>query len=206
MLGRLLGWSKTKPAEEPVGWEFSLTGEAPTLKMTILQNSRAAAFAQVIQAWTEDPNFRLAFSATLENCPFSAFRWELPRLTTALANGPFECVIVDSPSLLVPADPGAFSAQYTNEAEVVAFPNLGGDAALVVPCPLDSETRYGHLRAFLRTAPESQKHLLWQTVGTEMNRRLSAKPVWLNTAGGGVPWLHIRLDDQPKYYRHDPYR
>lgn len=39
-----------------------------------------------------------------------------------------------------------------------------------------------------------------------MSQRLGLKPVWLNTAGGGVPWLHIRLDDQPKYYRYQAYR
>ncbi|MFO1021395.1 MAG: hypothetical protein U0903_11970 [Planctomycetales bacterium] len=32
------------------------------------------------------------------------------------------------------------------------------------------------------------------------------KPVWLSTAGAGVPWLHVHLDDQPKYYSHAPYR
>lgn len=124
----------------------------------------------------------------------------------ALTDRPFECVVLDSPSLLAPAAPEAFSAHFAKDHEVVTFPSLGGDATLIAPCPLDSESKYGHLRAFLRTAPENQKHRLWQTVGTEISRRLSAKPVWLNTAGGGVPWLHIRLDDQPKYYRQDPYR
>ena len=31
-------------------------------------------------------------------------------------------------------------------------------------------------------------------------------PIWLNTAGGGVAWLHIRLDHRPKYYRYLPYK
>jgi hypothetical protein len=39
-----------------------------------------------------------------------------------------------------------------------------------------------------------------------MVARLGAKPVWLSTAGGGVSWLHVRLDDQPKYYGFEPYR
>jgi hypothetical protein len=30
--------------------------------------------------------------------------------------------------------------------------------------------------------------------------------VWLSTAGAGVPWLHVRLDDAPKYYGHAAYR
>lgn len=206
MLGRLLGWSKSESAKEAVAWEFFLTGESPTLQVTIQRNSKTATFAQVLQAWVDDPDFRIAYSAALENCTFSAFRWELPRLTTALTRGPFECVLIDSPSLLVPADPGPFSAHFSQTEQVVTFPTLGGDATLVVPCPLDSEKKYGHLRAFLRTAPDCQKHLLWQMVGKQLSQRLSGKPVWLNTAGGGVAWLHVRLDDRPKYYRHGPYQ
>lgn len=31
-------------------------------------------------------------------------------------------------------------------------------------------------------------------------------PVWISTSGLGVPWLHVRIDDRPKYYQHAPYR
>jgi hypothetical protein len=33
-----------------------------------------------------------------------------------------------------------------------------------------------------------------------------ANPEWLSTAGAGVSWLHVRLDDRPKYYGYAPYR
>jgi hypothetical protein len=39
-----------------------------------------------------------------------------------------------------------------------------------------------------------------------MARRVGRQPVWLSTAGAGVAWLHVRLDDRPKYYGHGPYR
>jgi len=40
-----------------------------------------------------------------------------------------------------------------------------------------------------------------------MQRRLTQPvPTWLSTAGGGVAWLHVRLDTRPKYYRYNPYR
>jgi hypothetical protein len=38
-----------------------------------------------------------------------------------------------------------------------------------------------------------------------MAARVSTTPVWLSTAGAGVAWLHVRLDDRPKYYSHRPY-
>lgn len=31
-------------------------------------------------------------------------------------------------------------------------------------------------------------------------------PLWVSTSGLGVPWLHVRLDDAPKYYTHRPFR
>jgi hypothetical protein len=42
-----------------------------------------------------------------------------------------------------------------------------------------------------------ETHFIWG------NRR---KPVWLSTAGAGVSWLHVRLDDRPKYYGYRPYQ
>ena len=39
-----------------------------------------------------------------------------------------------------------------------------------------------------------------------MEDRVNEIPVWLSTAGGGVAWLHVRLDDRPKYYSYAPYK
>jgi hypothetical protein len=58
----------------------------------------------------------------------------------------------------------------------------------------------------VRGAPESQKHALWALVGKMMEQRMGSSPVWLSTAGAGVPWLHVRLDERPKYYGFGPYR
>ena len=42
--------------------------------------------------------------------------------------------------------------------------------------------------------------------GTTMKELVDQHSVWLNTAGNGVIWLHIRLDSRPKYYKTDTYR
>lgn len=108
MLGRLLGWTKPKVTAKSGAWEFSLIGGATTLQLTVLRGSRPATFAQVFSGWADDPDFRLAFSDTLTTCQFSGFRWELPRLTSTTVQKPYECVILDSPSLLVPRESQRF--------------------------------------------------------------------------------------------------
>ena len=97
-------------------------------------------------------------------------------------------------------------ATFSSSDDVVTFPNLGGDAIMVVPCPRAADSVYGHLASFVRNAAESQVHSLWQSVGEAMRKRLSEKAVWLSTAGLGVSWLHVRLDSRPKYYGYAPFK
>ncbi|HVJ20725.1 MAG TPA: hypothetical protein VM686_35185 [Polyangiaceae bacterium] len=175
--------------------------------MPFLELRLTETFAEVLQALRSDAAFRSRFNALLAELPFTAFRWELPALTTASVTRQFECVAVDDPYLARPADPTDFSEHLEHAtADVLEFPNLGGDAILVVPCARGEASAYAHLGAFVRGAPPAQRDALWRVVGEATSRRLSAKPVWLSTAGAGVPWLHVRLDDRPKYYAHAAYR
>jgi hypothetical protein len=176
-------------------------------RFTLLSDLGGIGFDQVIRAWQNDPAFRQGFNALLADLPFTAFRWETPPVTEATLARPFEFVVLDSPSLVRPADAEAFAEHFRDGGEdVVAFPNLGGDAILIVPRPTNTPGTYTHLADFVRNGPESQRDALWRTVGEAMTRRVSKKPVWLSTAGAGVAWLHLRLDDRPKYYGHEPYR
>jgi hypothetical protein len=177
------------------------------LKYAIELQSRPATFMEVLHGWQSDAAFRSIFNSLLADASFKAFRWETPAVTIATATNPFEFVLLDSPGLERRPDADTFAEHFVkDERTVAAFPNLGGDAILVVPRPIAEPSAYGHLAAFVRHAPEEQRHALWRQVGEAMAQRLSAKPVWLSTAGAGVSWLHVRLDDQPKYYGYGPYR
>jgi hypothetical protein len=179
-----------------------------SVKLAVRRDSSAVSYADVLRLWQHDAGFRSFFIKLLADTPFAAFRWETPPITTKTAQRAFEFVLLDGPGLARAPDAEAFAEHFAGAAEgsVVEFANLGGDAIMVVPCPGKPLHAYGHIAAFVRQAPEPQRHALWQRVGAAMERRLSAKPVWLSTAGAGVAWLHVRLDDRPKYYGFAPYR
>jgi hypothetical protein len=171
------------------------------LRFAVEFDSRPATVAQVVSGWQDDPVFRSMFNSLLADVGYSAFRWETPSVTKATESSQlFEFVVLDSPGLARRPDRQAFAEHFSRDASVVVFSNLGRDAILVVPCPIGDLAAYGHLAAFVRQAPESQRDVLWQSVGEAMGRRIGKKPVWLSTAGAGVSWLHVRLDDRPKYY------
>jgi hypothetical protein len=181
--------------------------ESQGLRYFLTLNGHAATYSEVLVGWQSEACFRDLFNSLLAEAPFETFRWETPPVTSATVGRPFEFVLIDSPGLAHRPDPGAFAEHFGGDAtEVVVFANLGGDATLVVPCPAGSSQAYGHIAAFARLASRGQRDALWQSVGAAMSRRLSIKPVWLSTAGAGVPWLHVRLDDRPKYYCFSPYR
>jgi hypothetical protein len=177
------------------------------VRYEIAFNDRPATFGDLVDAWQQNEEFRSWFSSLLAASPFTAFRWETPGVNRVTLGRPFEFVLLDDPRLARQPDMHAFAKHFPNASHGIAtFANLGGDAVLVVPAPLAEDIAYGHLAAFLRHAPEQQCQALWQAVGTAMAARLNSRPVWLSTAGAGVSWLHVRLDDTPKYYGYRPYR
>ena len=151
--------------------------------------------------------FRSFFIELLSNITFRAYQWETPPLSLSSVTRPFQFVVTNNPGIDLPPDPGPF-LQYFNPGSgnsTAVFNNLGNDARLIAPSPTGENLNYSHIGVFTKEAPPEQQHDLWQTVGRITQDRISDEPLWLNTAGGGVAWLHVRLDSRPKYYRHRPY-
>lgn len=178
-------------------------------KYTFRQEAAPLDFANALTLMEESEPFRAYLISVLQAAPYDTYRWECPALTRQHTGRPFEFVLIDHPGLAATTDTQSFKAYFDAggpDAGVVVFKNLGGDATLIVPSPLAETDAFNHLARFVRTATPAQIHALWRCVGRAMRCRLSERPVWLSTAGDGVSWLHIRLDDRPKYYRHQPYR
>lgn len=179
------------------------------LRLQLLHRGAPVDLAAAFDALAEDADCRTAFNAGLAAAPFAAFRWECsPLQQTLTPSTAFECMLIDAPELVRPADSSAFADAFdrSHGALVTTFQNLGGDAQLVVPLPLGEDAAYPHLAAFVRSAPEEQRDAFWQQLGRCVQRGRHDAPLWVSTAGDGVPWLHVRLDQRPKYYRTQAYR
>ena len=179
------------------------------IKFVLLQDKATLNFSEILQLWQSDISFRDFYIALLKGIPFHAFRWETPPVNNMNIKRNFEFVIVNSPELEGPAIQTYFREHFLNAAQgelVVSFHNLGKDALLIVPTPETVDSSYTHLGQFIRHASIKQNHALWQNVGQCVESACSEQPIWLNTAGGGVPWLHVRLDSRPKYYQFQPYK
>lgn len=148
----------------------------------------------------------------LRDVPFQAYFWETPPVRS-LEEQTFEFIVQKSDILAqVRGDPAPFAEHISgNEGSncVKAFPNLGRNALLVVPCRNGDADHYAHIGKFLRSAPHEQVLEFWRTVGAMVRREVDSmggKPLWVSTSGLGVYWLHVRLDLYPKYYTYQPYK
>jgi len=184
--------------------------DAGATKIRVGWNGGAVSARSAFELCRDDEGFRSDLIRVLARSPFGAFFWETPPITAAMAQRPFEFVLTEARGLAhASPEVGAFSEYFARDEDgdgVVAFDNLGGDAKLVVPCPVVAADAYAHLAAFVRNAPAPQVHALLQRLAREALARLSDRPLWISTAGMGVNWLHVRLDSRPKYYRHAPYK
>lgn len=163
----------------------------------------------MVRGWREDPDARAALTRELAGHPGVAFAWETAPSSAATRDAPFAQEIVEVAALEgVPADPRPFARHLEGDGPIAVFDNLGGDARLIAPRPIDPGADHAHLAAFIRSAPAEQIDALWRAVGEAIAERWagSEAPLWVSTAGLGVSWLHVRLDSRPKYYRHRPFR
>lgn len=176
------------------------------------ETGRVWSWRAVLDALATDGSVATVLERAITQVPFPGVFWECGPVVGRDLDQPFQWVVVDSPAVarLIPS-PGAFRAPMADApaGPIAVFPNLGHDAVLVAPRPGGDGEQAAHLVDFLRTARSSRRRALWTAIGSACQERLSARPdapLWLSTSGLGVPWLHVRLDDRPKYITWRPFR
>lgn len=178
-----------------------------TVRFRCKKGEQFMTFSEVFQSLNES-EFVYTYVQGLINFDIPAFYWEHPALKTEYLNKPYECIIQRSgPLEKLPADESAFADYIHVNYPVVDFLNLGKNARLIVPAKLGESENYNHLGRFIRKADNKQIHALFQRIGITIFEELEAQEtVWLSTAGLGVIWLHVRMDQRPKYYKTKPYK
>ena len=184
--------------------------DSRVMRYEVFRDADRLSFAEVVDLWQTDAGFREHFNSILADSPFAGFRWETPAVCSETVESPFEFVLVQADGFAKrKSDPVTYDGYFDDSGEgagIVSFQNLSRTSTLIVPSPRTDSDVYGHLAAFVRGAPASQIDGLWELVGRQVSEKISAKPIWVSTAGGGVAWLHVRIDNRPKYYSHAEYR
>ena len=190
-------------------WDAHVESVPSGIRIKTFQGNAQMSFRQFFFLLKRNAEFASWYSETLAGCDFDAFFWEFPPLTTTTFEENAEFVIIESAALSkLQPDAAPFESQFSLQpgSDVITFPNLGGDALLIVPTQRGSIDIYPHLATFLRKAPRDQIRSLWKVAADAVNANLSRTPRWLSTAGLGVSWLHLRLDTRPKYYNYLAYK
>jgi hypothetical protein len=160
---------------------------------------------------------RTEFFQILKSCPYKAYFFETKSASTkSISDEKFEFVLVDAPELEARAANTGPTLHFFEEpfskcdpADIMAcaFWSLGGDSRLIAPRPIFDEIQdsYMHMAKFMRDASKQQIQETWTLAISEYvtrinNKENAGKPFWLSTDGMGVTWLHIRVDERPKYY------
>ena len=154
-------------------------------------------WVDITQHLTTSEAFRNRWNQTWANLP-TDFMWKpVPIHPAFAATHPFFTVAV--PSSFPAANSSAYRSHLNrlpSEERVAVFPNLSGEAQLVVP---EDTGAYGHIRAFSQLAPAPLWHRFWQRIGFMAQEAIANKEtVWCNTHGHGVPWMHVRFDQTHK--------
>ena len=180
-----------------------------TLRFRIQSDGELMSYGQVIDRWITDPKFCDFYCSLLADSGLASYVWETPAITSHYLHRIFEFVLLSIPVWSASPDHHTYAKYFdknVGDNGVIVFGNLGKDALLVVPSPPNVGIDYSNLAAFFANAQDEQRRALWRTVGRSAKESLTEEPMWISVAGGGIAWLHVRLDSLPKYYRYSPYR
>ena len=190
-------------------WRISSSNEndGRVTKYVVFEDEKIMKFPQVFHYWKTSEDFRIFYNNILASSVYEAFFWEIPPTDKNWQDKEFEFVLVSSNALSrIQPNKSPFQKYFKTTDPIVTFPNLGGDAQLIVPTPISEDENYPHFAKFIRNAPFEQKNQIWKILAEEYEKRLGDRPQWLSTSGLGVYWLHLRIDSRPKYYQYHPYR
>jgi len=84
---------------------------------------------------------------------------------------------------------------------VTSFSNISGDSVLIIPI-LKKNKNFTTIKDFIDNSCINHQKLFWKRVVKEIKKILKDNDkIYVSTHGLGVPYFHLRLDKNPKYYK-----
>jgi hypothetical protein len=193
------------------GFRAVLSDDIPFgVKKIYIGNPSLVSFKTFFNLMSTDQDFQRFLSNLLRETGISSYILEMPPVNSSSQDNPFEFAILPTPRMTGLPDREVYKEYFDTPTAlskgVVSFLNLGKDALLVVPVPADENSDYKDLKSFFNNASQKQQNTVWGELGTQVLNHIGERPTWISVAGGGIPWLHFRIDAYPKYYRYAPYR
>ena len=180
-----------------------------SIRFRLKKEDKYLTFKEVFELWINNTAFTSFYTKAILKLDYEAFYWEHPAINAAFLEKKYECVLQRSKPLEhLKINNKAFEEHIsTQNIFVTDFLNLGKNARLIVPTKRTEEEIYNHLGKFIRYAESKQVIAVFKRVGQKMLEEIKKDElIWLNTAGLGVIWLHIRMDAKPKYYKTKTYK
>ncbi len=167
------------------------------------------SFIEVFELMVEEDSIINLMTIFLSSWKRDYF-WEHPKLTQDNCNSDYEVTIIPTDAFENRVSNfNPFKDKFQVTDSVVVFPNLRKDSLLIVPNKdQGGNQNFITLRRFLHAASNVIIFKFWKTVGETMIEQITknTKYCYLSTHGLGVLWLHIRIDQKPKYYQTKRYR
>jgi hypothetical protein len=193
------------------GFRAVLSDDIPFgVKKVHIGNPSHLSFKSFFNLMSSDRDFQRFLSNLLRETGISSYILEMPPVSSSSQENPAEFAILPTPRMTGLPDREVYKEYFDTPTAlskgVVSFLSLGKDALLIVPVPVDENSDYKDLKSFFNNASPKQQDTVWGELATQVLNHIGERPIWISVAGGGIPWLHFRIDACPKYYRYAPYR
>lgn len=163
----------------------------------------------------------MAITEIMETVEFDQVYFECPAMSHATSKeNQFEFVLIDAPEIVKFVNSRAGQRSMDSFRDIFAgntrgmalsFMNISKESWLVAPRkdPEREQRTYTHLKPFAEGANENEIVALWGELCRKLNELMEEdkqRSYYLSTNGLSVAWLHIRIDETPKYYNYQKYR
>jgi len=201
----LFDWLFSSEGENSA-YEFSSKKDEEVFIFQFTKNGKPFTWKDFIKITKEkDRGFISKLKEAILSTELKTIFFNCPPLTSSILEEKFEMAILEAPGLDgIRTDMYTFEKNLRNKDLVASFENLGGDALMVCPVPLEGQNKqiYSSLGPFIHGAPMEQQIAFWGDVGSGLSELVNNRTCWLNTEGSGVHFLHMRIDSRPKYYHY----